>query len=69
MDSLVIYSWNAYGIRGKITEVTDFLNRKGVHILLINETKLKATETLKIRNYNSYSSNRENTPGGGELQY
>ena len=64
IDSLEIYSWNAYGMRGKITEVTDFLNRKGVDILLINETKLKAMETLKIRNYNSYSSNRENAAGG-----
>lgn len=64
MGSLVIYSWNACGIRGKITEVTDFLYRKSVDILFINETKLKATETLKIRNYNSYCSNRENAAGG-----
>ncbi|CAK9813136.1 Probable RNA-directed DNA polymerase from transposon BS [Anthophora plagiata] len=62
--NLILCSWNANGIRNKISDIIEFLNRFKIDMLLINETKLSDKETLKIRKYNCERFSRPNAAGG-----
>ncbi|KAK2577593.1 hypothetical protein KPH14_012704, partial [Odynerus spinipes] len=57
-------TWNANGLRNKIQEVEEFLARRKIDILLINETKLNPKIKLKIRNYTCIRKDRDNSAGG-----
>lgn len=58
--------WNANGIRNKINEVEIFLNNYNIDIIIITETKLQATDKIKIRNYSVHKYDRNDpVPGGG----
>lgn len=63
-NNLVICSWNANNVKGKISQVTEFLFRYKIDVFLVNETKLKGEETIKISGYNSMTKNRDNGAGG-----
>ena len=64
MNSLNICSWNANGLHNRIGELIEFLNRKKIDIMLINETKYVSTDKLKIKNYKCYRKERETAAGG-----
>lgn len=64
MDNIKICSWNANGVRNKINEMKEFLDRLDIDILMINETKLTKDIKLKIRNYNCIRKDRDNAAGG-----
>lgn len=64
MCDIRICTWNANEIRHKTCELIEFLNRIKVDIMLINETKLSAKDSYKIRNYTSERYNRDNAAGG-----
>lgn len=63
----VITSWNANGILSKTGELTHFLHKHKVHIMLINETKLTPIDTIHIKGYTIHRQDRltQHTPAGG----
>lgn len=64
MAKIVICSWNANGIRYRIAGLIEFLNRRKIGIMMINETKLNEKDKLKIRGYNCIRKDRQNRAGG-----
>jgi len=64
MDKLNICSWNANGIKNRLSELIEFLNRFKIDILMVNETKCTSSVKLKIRNFTCVRKNRENSAGG-----
>lgn len=64
---LKIINWNANGIRTKINELEELLNRLGIDLCLITETKLnKKMNNVNVKNYNIYRLDRNtNVAGGG----
>lgn len=64
MHKLNICTWNASGIRHKVSELIEFLSRFKIDLMLINETKLSAKDRFKIRGYTCERYNRDNAAGG-----
>lgn len=64
MHEIKICTWNANGIRQKICELIDFLNRFKIDIMLVNETKLSVKDRFRIRNYTCERYSRDNAAGG-----
>lgn len=62
--TLRICTWNANGVRNKLGELIHFLSREKIDIMLITETKLKESESLKLRNYTTLQKCRHNAAGG-----
>ena len=56
--------WNADGVRSKMGELTQFLTRHAVDIMVISETKLNQNNRFRIRNYDIHRADRDG-PGGG----
>ena len=60
--------WNANGILNKKMELKDFLQRRDVHVALIQETKLQASsKTPTFPGYTSLRRDRTGGAGGGLL--
>lgn len=50
-----IINWNANGIKNKLLELEELLNRYQVDVCLVTETKLSAkTDYINVRNYNCF---------------
>lgn len=66
MCNLNIAFWNANGLQDKIQELTYFLEKYKIDIMLLSETKLTNKIKIKIKNYKVYRKDRSNnTPYGG----
>ncbi|GFY77427.1 hypothetical protein TNIN_141661 [Trichonephila inaurata madagascariensis] len=48
---LSIFSWNADGVRSRIVEIRDFVDKHSPDILLLQETHLRPEHSFKIPNY------------------
>lgn len=55
----IISSWNANGILSKTSEPIHFIHKHNMHIMLINETKVTHTDTLKIKDYIVHRQDRQ----------
>lgn len=64
MNKINICSWNANGIKNRMGELIEFIDRFNIDILMINETKCTSKDKLKIRSYTCLRSDRENSAGG-----
>lgn len=64
MHKINICTWNANGIRHKVSELIEFLSRLKIDVMLISETKLSAKDRFKIRGYTCERYNRDNAVGG-----
>lgn len=62
-NPLKIISWNANGIRNKISELQALLSTIHADIVLIGETKLKPSIQLKMRNFHVYRTDNPTQPG------
>lgn len=63
--SLKISSWNANGVSNKKSSLINYLHDRQIDVMLINETKLKANDKLKIRGYTVLRKDRPNALRGG----
>ncbi|CAH0562889.1 unnamed protein product [Brassicogethes aeneus] len=63
--NLKITLWNSNSLKNKIPSLIHFLNTHPVDILIINETKLKPTDKLKIKGFTSHRQDRPNANRGG----
>ena len=59
-----ICSWNCNGIKNRIGSLTDFLNRRDIDIMLLNDTRLAVTDKLKVSGYKAYRTDRRDRAGG-----
>lgn len=57
--------WNANGIKNKFNELEEYTNREEFDIILIGETHLTQSVSIKLPNYNVYRNDRLGRPGGG----
>lgn len=64
MTSLLVCSWNANGIRGRIAELIEMINRRKIDIMMINKTKMNSTDKLKIKGFTCIRKDRQNRAGG-----
>ncbi|GFX73363.1 probable RNA-directed DNA polymerase from transposon X-element [Trichonephila clavipes] len=63
---LSIYSWNADGVRSRIVEIRDFIDKHAPDLFLIQETHLRPEHSFKIPNYICYRNDRIHpAPGWG----
>ncbi|GFV73697.1 probable RNA-directed DNA polymerase from transposon X-element [Trichonephila clavipes] len=63
---LSIYSWNADGVRSRIVEIRDFIDKHAPDLFLIQETHLRPEHSFKIPNYSCYRNDRTHpAPGRG----
>ncbi|GFU22670.1 putative RNA-directed DNA polymerase from transposon BS [Trichonephila clavipes] len=62
-----IAAWNANGVRLRIVELRDFINKHSLDIILIQETHLRPGVSIRVPNYTLYRNDRQNqnTPSGG----
>lgn len=63
--NLQISSWNANGISNKKSTLIQFLYDRQIDIMLLNETKLKRRDKLKIRGYTVLRKDRPNDERAG----
>lgn len=62
--------WNSQGIRNKISELEQLINREKTDVIIINEPKIKQYKPPKLKNYKSlYQKNDININSGGLLMY
>ncbi len=60
--------WNANGVGGKKMELKEFLLRRGVHVALIQESKLRhSTPSPRFPGYTTVRVDRPSDDGGGGL--
>lgn len=62
--SLAVCSWNANSITNKIGELTEFLIRTGIHICLLNETKLANNLKFSIKGFHCLRKDSSRAEGG-----
>ncbi|GFV93656.1 hypothetical protein TNCV_1717641 [Trichonephila clavipes] len=64
---LRIAAWNANGVRSRIIELRDFINKHSLDIILIQETHLRPGVSIRVPNYTLYRNDRQtqNIPSGG----
>ncbi|GFX62220.1 putative RNA-directed DNA polymerase from transposon BS [Trichonephila clavipes] len=55
---LLMVTWNAYGVRTRICELQDFLNKYKPDIMALQETWLRPSPTLALANYKVYRYDR-----------
>lgn len=68
LNGLTISHWNANGLESKLHDVELYLKKYKVDIMLINETKLKATKNVSVSGYHVIRKDRDgNTSAGGVL--
>ena len=62
----LILQWNCNGISRKLTEVTNFMDKKGILIAALQETKLTSRNPLSCSaSYSVIRQDRERNKGGG----
>ncbi|GFR03052.1 hypothetical protein TNCT_336161 [Trichonephila clavata] len=59
---LRITSWNANGVRSRIVELRDFVDKHNPDLILLQETHLGPGDTLQIPNYTTYRDDRPTLP-------
>lgn len=64
MPSIKVCSWNANGLRPKLGELKEFINRLNIDIMLLNETKLEENNSIKIKNFQIIRRDRTANRGG-----
>lgn len=64
MSNIIICSWNANGLRNRVGELIEFLNRENIDIMLLNETRYNNTIKLKIKNYKIVRADKSSAAGG-----
>lgn len=64
MSHIKICSWNANGLREKIGELREFLDRNKIDIMLINDTRYNDRMNLKISNYKTIRKDANSAAGG-----
>ncbi|GFS85280.1 putative RNA-directed DNA polymerase from transposon X-element [Trichonephila clavipes] len=64
---LRIAALNANGIRSRIVELRNFINKHSFDIILIQETHLRPGVSIRVPNYTLYRNDRQNQniPSGG----
>lgn len=69
--NLVVMTWNANGLSGRITELKNFLTENNIDVILIQESRLRNKVNHNIPNYHMYYNNRQNssTRWGGTAIY
>lgn len=65
INSLKIIYWNANGLLAKLQELKEYIIRENFDLVLIGETHLIPSKTIKIPNYIFYRNDRTGRPGGG----
>ncbi|GFS68235.1 putative RNA-directed DNA polymerase from transposon X-element [Trichonephila clavipes] len=55
---LSIFSWNADGVRSRIVEMRDFIDKHSPDLFLIQETHLRPEYSFNIPNYICYRNDR-----------
>ncbi|GBM68873.1 RNA-directed DNA polymerase from mobile element jockey [Araneus ventricosus] len=53
---IVVYTWNANGLYGKVNDLREFVSRKNPDIVLIQETHLSGLDRCYFPNYTFYST-------------
>ncbi|GFU09367.1 putative RNA-directed DNA polymerase from transposon X-element [Trichonephila clavipes] len=61
---LTIFSWNADGVRSRIVEMRDFIDKHAPDLLLLQETHLRPEYSFSIPNYICYRNDRPNSAHG-----
>ncbi|GFS50895.1 probable RNA-directed DNA polymerase from transposon X-element [Trichonephila clavipes] len=61
---LRIAAWNANGVRSRIIELRDFINKHSLDIILIQETHLRPGVSIRVPNYRN-DRQTQNIPSGG----
>lgn len=65
MDTQInLTTWNSNGLKGKLPSLIHYIHTYNIHILLIQETRLKPTDALKIRDFRTYRLDTDNGQGG-----
>ncbi|GFW72667.1 probable RNA-directed DNA polymerase from transposon X-element [Trichonephila clavipes] len=59
-----IFSWNVDGVRSRIVEIRDFIDKHSPDLLLIQETHLRLEYSFSIPNYICYRNDRTNSARG-----
>ncbi|CAG5078573.1 Similar to X-element\ORF2: Probable RNA-directed DNA polymerase from transposon X-element (Drosophila melanogaster), partial [Cotesia congregata] len=59
-----ICSCNSNGLKNKIGEVIEFLDRMSIDLFLIHETRLNSTDRIKIKNYSIIRRDKTSAAGG-----
>ncbi|GFR13151.1 piggyBac transposable element-derived protein 4 [Trichonephila clavata] len=59
---LRITSWNANGVRSRIVELHDFIDKHNPDLILLQETHLGPGDTLQVPNYTTYRNDRPTLP-------
>ncbi|GFR11775.1 putative RNA-directed DNA polymerase from transposon X-element [Trichonephila clavata] len=59
---LRLTSWNANGVRSRIVELRDFIDKHSPDLILLQETHLGSGDTLQIPNYTTYRDDRPTLP-------
>lgn len=59
-----IAQWNANAIRAKTQEVIAFMSKHKIDIMAIAETKLKNTDKIKFKNFNTERQDAFHAAGG-----
>lgn len=62
---ITVASWNANGVIKKQSHMINFLLTNKIDILIINETKLKLADKLKIKGYEVIRKDRDQNSGAG----
>ncbi|GFY77105.1 putative RNA-directed DNA polymerase from transposon X-element [Trichonephila inaurata madagascariensis] len=61
---LTIFSWNADGVRSRIVEIRDFIDKHSPDLMLIQETHQRPEYSFNIPNYLCYRDDRTNSVRG-----
>lgn len=63
-SSINIVEWNANGVRNKVHELQEFIDRYNIDVLLLCETKLCHTVKFELCGYITYRADNRNRAGG-----
>lgn len=63
-NKINVISWNCNGLKSKIHSLINFLKTHSIHIALIQETHLKPSDPISIKNYHLIRRDRDNGQGG-----
>lgn len=67
---LKIACWNAAGIKRKLADLTSFIGRYNIDIMIVTETHTVSTDRINIKGYHVYTGNHDwNCRRGGAVIY
>lgn len=64
MNSLNISSWNANGLRNRISELINYIHCNNIDIMMINETRFNSQINFKVKGYKCIRRDRSSAAGG-----